>query len=183
MRDSEKQNCRHEGSFIMPQKQKATMEEKVNLAVIVCQRRLARVENEARHSTQHPTPNAPFHACKRDVFGHQSPRDGCVDGEKPKVARKTVEHSSDECFLARQSCHLAVGGVAEIGEHQQNHAPNVVREVAVMEHTTCAHAKENRQNRDDIRMNAQTVPKQRKHEADRSREVHVEPLLSVVRLE
>ena len=43
--------------------------------------------------------------------------DGGIDRKEPYIAGKTVEDTPQKCLLACQTCHLTVGGVAEIGQH------------------------------------------------------------------
>jgi hypothetical protein len=56
-------------------------------------------------------------------------------------------------------------------------------QIGEMEHPTCTRPEEERHDGDDVRMDAQPVPQEGKHQANGTREVNIQPLLRVLRLE
>ena len=62
-------------------------EKEVYLTLVVCKAALRRVAQDACHESQYPYPPPPFHFGSGDELGHQAQAKGCIDAEKPHVAR------------------------------------------------------------------------------------------------
>ena len=161
----------------------AFQEKKVNLSVVVARRALWQMEHQPRERCQHPNPDAPRPVAERHRLRHHTQADGQIDAEEPHVAREAVEHPSHDGFLPREPSHLAVGGVAEVGQHQQRHANEVVRQVGEIEIPSRRQPQEYRQDGNSVGMHTQANPKQGKNKANGTGEVDIEPLLGIVRLE
>ena len=161
----------------------AQKEQQVNLPVVVGKRCLRHMAKEAGNDAQHPYPYSPVHRQTGYLLGHQAQTNGTVDEEEPHVAGKAVEHTPDERLLSREARHLSVGGVAEVGKHQQQHATEVVPQVVEIEHHAGCCAEENGEDGDHIRVDAQPDPAQGEEQTNGAREMHVQPLFCVVRLE
>ena len=58
-----------------------------------------------------------------------------------------------------------------------------MKPVGEVEHPTCTDAQEDGEDGDGIGMDAQPIPQQGEHQADGAREVDIQPLLRVLRLE
>ena len=138
----------------------AQQEIEVYLTVVVGQRTLFGMENETRQGTEREAPGAPLHICARDVLIPKAEHDGEIDGEEPQVAREAVEHTSDEGLLTRQTRHLTIGGVAEVGKHQQQYATDVMPQVGIVKHKPSPHSQEDRNDSDDIGVDIELIPQQ-----------------------
>lgn len=103
-------------------------EKKVDVAVIVCQLALFGVADETGKGGNQPNPDAPL-----VVEPHT---DGEIDGEEPKVARKTVEHTSEFGLLSGHACQLSVCAVIHVGPDEQQHPDDI--DVQVFEVKTIA---------------------------------------------
>ena len=158
----------------------AQQEIKVYLTIIVGHHALWLVAEhagtKAKEERQHVSPEAhcgiPGAALTED--------DGEIDEEEPHVLREAIKHAAHKGFLARQTCHLSVSGVAEVTEHQQQHTNKVVRKVGEVEHTACRRAEENGEDGDGIGMDAHLHPHEGKDQTDGTGEMYVKPLLGVV---
>ena len=157
-------------------------EEEVNLAVVVGERTLGGVAQEARHGTGGQGTDAPTGFETGKGLRPKAEDEGQIDSEKPHVARKSVEASADHGLLTRQARQLAVRGVAEVGQHQQHDAHEVVERVRVVEHPSRGQAEEDGDDGDGVGMDAQSLPDEGEEEADGAREMDVEPFLRVLRL-
>ena len=109
--------------------------------------------------------------------------DGQIAEEEPDVAGEAVEHAAHEGLMIGQTGHLAVSGVAEVGQHQEHHATDVPPQLRVIEAPAGTCAEKHREDGDEIGGGSELDPHQGKGESDGAREVDIEPLLSVVRLE
>ena len=118
-----------------------------------------------------------MHIRSRDILVPQTEHNRPIDNEEPHIARETVEHSSDKGLLARESRHLSVGGVAEVGEHQQQYATDVMPQVGIVEHEASPHPQEDGEYSDDIRMDVELIPQQGECQSDGTGEMDIEPLL------
>lgn len=118
---------------------------------------------ESCTDNEHPDADAPLHVGAKDVLVHQSDGYGCVDAEKPHVAREPVEHPAYERFLAGEPCHLSVGAVAEVGRHEQCHSEQVVHGVGIMEHPSCGCSEKYRKYGYGIGVYAEPVPEKCEH--------------------
>ena len=170
----------------------AFQEEQVYLAIIIGQGALARVANNASQVGQGPHPEAPRESGewrvesgenvdKRNLLRHQAQTEGCIDAEEPHVAGKAVEHTAYKRFLVGEAGKLAVGRVAEVGEHQEDNTADVVGEVGVIEHQGGTHAQEDGKNGDGIGVNSELLPNQGKEQADGACKNFIEPLFRVFR--
>ena len=155
-------------------------EEKMNLTVIIGQCALRRVDDETSEGTEDKRPEAPLDISTGDVLIPQTVDDGEIDAEEPHVACKAIEHTSDKRLLSRDTRHLTIGRVAEVGQHQQHDTTDVRPEIGIMEHPTSSGTKKDRNNSDDIRVNVELIPQQSKCQSDRTRKVYIEPLLCVL---
>ena len=109
--------------------------------------------------------------------------DANIYGNEPQIARESVEHTTHECLLTRKTGQLSVGGVTEVGEHQQHNSPYIRLKVRVMEHPSCSHSKEYRQYSDGVGMHSQLLPHQCESQTDWSGKMHVKPFFRIFRLE
>ena len=150
------------------------------LTIVVGQRTLTGVTDKTCKGTERKAPRAPLHICARDVLIPQTEHDGQIDGKEPYVARETVEHTSDEGLLTRETRHLTVGGVAEIGEHQQQHTTDIVPQVGEIKHITSPHTEEDGEDGDDVGMDIELIPQQGERQSDGTGEVDIEPLLRIL---
>ena len=157
-------------------------EEEVDLAVVVGEGTLGGVAQEARHGTGGQGTDAPTGFETGQGLRPKAEDEGQIDSEKPHVARKSVEASADHGLLTRQARQLAVGGVAEVGQHQQHDAHEVVDRVRVVEHPSRGQAEEDGDDGDGVGMDAQSLPDEGEEEADGAREMDVKPFLRVLRL-
>ena len=82
-----------------------------------------------------------------------------------------------------QTGHLAVSGVAEVGQHQEHHATDVPPQLRVIEAPAGTCAEKHREDGDEIGGDANLYPHQGKDKADGAGEIDVERLFGVVRLE
>ena len=137
--------------------------------------------DEAHEGTVDESPDAPLPVGARDVLVPQPEHDGQVDAEEPHVAGKAVEHAPYQRLLARHAGHLPVCRVAEVGQHQQHHAADVVRQVGIVEHPASTYSQEDAEDGDHVRMDVELIPEQGERQADGTGEVDVEPLLGVLR--
>ena len=136
--------------------------------------------NQSCNHCKHPAQQPPRAVGEGYCLVHEPVGEGCIDAEEPHIAREAVEHTSDECFLPREPGHLSVGGVAEVGEHQQHHTSKVMPQVGEDKHISRCYAKEDGQYCYDIGMYPKPVPEQCEDKSYRARKVHVEPLLGIV---
>ena len=117
--------------------------------------------------------------CARYVLIEKTEDYSKINGYKPQVAREAVEHPAQQRLLSRETRHVAVGTVAEVSEHKQQNTQNVMHKVGIAEHYARSHTKKNRQYSDDVRMNAQFIPENGKHQSYGTGEIDIEPFLCV----
>lgn len=108
------------------------------LAIIVGQRTLWRVAQHASDKGQGPAPEAPSDVGSRNGLAHEARGNAYIDAEEPHIAREAVQHAAQERLLAREARHLPVGGVAEVGQHEQGHTHQVVLQIGLGEHPSGA---------------------------------------------
>ena len=159
-------------------------EVEVNLSIVVGKRRLGRMTQESCTDAYYKdieTPCCPSE--ERNRFVPQPHHDSDIYCKEPDVSRESVEHTAHKRLLARESGQLSVGGVAEIGKHQQHHSPYVRHYIVILEHPSCSSSEEYRQYGDGIGMNAQFLPHQCESQSYWPCEMHVKPFLRVFRLE
>ena len=138
------------------------------------------MHQEAGYAAQHPARPAPWLVRERQILVIQPQRDSHINGKKPHIARETVKHSPNQCLLTRETCHLTIGRIAEICQHQQHHTHHIMRHILIIKHAACTHTQEDGKDGDGVGVNAQLVPKQCKHQADGAREMHIQPLFGIV---
>jgi len=115
-----------------------------------------------------------------NVLTHHAEGECKIDKEEPYIARSPVQHAPHQGLLACQARHLSVGGIAEVGQHQQHHAKDVVSQICEVEHATSGGAEENAQDGDGVGMHAEFIPEEGKHQSDGACEVYVEPFFCIV---
>ena len=110
------------------------------------------------NSTEHKAPDAPLDIGTRDILMPQTGYNAQVDGCKPQIARESIEHSTYQGLLASDTCHLSIGRIAEVGKHQQQYAADIMHKVGVVEHPSCTHAQEYRNNCNNVGVDIHLVP-------------------------
>lgn len=133
--------------------------------------------------TEQETTNAPMHLSERYILVPHAQGNGQIAEEIPHVAGKAVEHSADERLMVGQACHLPVGRVTEVGQHQQHHAADVPQQLGMIKTKSGARTKKHRQDGHEIRRHPNLNPHQRKSQSYRTRKINIEPFLSIIRLE
>ena len=161
----------------------AQKEIEVYLTVIVGERRLWNMHQEPGNGRQHPDADAPAERHEGDELVLQTEHEGQVDGKEPDVARDAVEYSADERLLIGEAGQLPVGGVAEIGQHEQQGACHIVGHIGEIEHHAGSNAEEDAQYGNRIGGDAQLLPHQGKGKAYGPVEMNVQPFFCFVRLE
>ena len=154
----------------------------MNLTIVVGQGALLGVEAKTRQGTQYKPCEAPLVIRKGDILMPETDHDTQVDGDKPHITGKTIEHSTNKGLLTRDTCHLSVGRVTEVGEHQQQHTTDIRPEVCILEHPSSCHSQEDGEDGDNVGMDFELVPQQGKSQTYRTRKVDIEPLFCILRL-
>ena len=120
-------------------------EEQVDVAVIIGQRTLLAMAHRTREPGYQPDINAPglsgsFSQMERKRLVHQAQTDSGIDGDKPKITGKSVEHTSPAGFLAGHTCQLPVATIIMVGPHQEENTNQRMRHVGVVKHHSCRYA-------------------------------------------
>ena len=163
-------------------------EKQVDVAVIVGQRTLLAVAHRTGEQGNQPDINAPglsgsLPDMERKRLVHQAQADGRINRNKPKVAGKSVEHTSPAGFLAGHTRQLSVAAVIMVGPYQQEDTNQRMGHVGIIEHYPCRHPEDDGQDGHHIGMDAETLEKQGPHITDGAIEMDVQKLFCIHGLE
>ena len=78
--------------------------------------------------------NIPFTVAVIDMDWHQVETNRHINGKKPKIAGKSVQHTPPLGFLPRQTCQLSVRAVIMIGPHQQKDTNKSMFHIRIIKH-------------------------------------------------
>ncbi len=158
----------------------AEEEEEVNLPVVVGVHALILMAYDAGDGTDDKREDAPVVVGEGDVHLPYSEHQAGVDGNEPRIASHTVEHTPHERTLVGEARQLTVGRVAEIGCHEQQNTDDVERELGKVEHHSCRSTENHRNDGDGVGTDAHLGADEGDDETGRTIEHGVEPLLGVV---
>ena len=155
----------------------------MDVAVVVGELALLTMAHEAGEGGEQPNPDAPGCFGAGDGLGLQAEADGGIDGEEPHIAGETVEDAAPTGLLAGHAGELPVGTVVEIGPDEQGDADERVGEVGPIEADTCRGTEDDAEDGDHIGVDIEMVEEAGPEQTQGTREVDVEPLFGVARLE
>ena len=159
-------------------------EVEMHVAVVVGEATLHGVGMKSDIIEEGEDPKAPLRTlapARHDGLRHETNGNGHVDGDEPHIAGETVEDASPQRLLTGHAGELSVGGVIEIGPHEQADADEREVETAFAERhkDTGGGTEEDAQDGDDIGVDAEEIEEARPQQTDGAGEVDVDVFFGV----